>query len=228
MTEPDSSSRHDQLAAQVDAITLQLDAANGAREAALPACRRVIRLAGSSVRAAHRLDGDSASALAAESESALREAQAMLAPFPVVAYAGFLHDAEKEYVEARAVASLVANEPVPGPDDLRVSPAAWMRGLAEAASELRRHLLDRLRAGELGRAEALLMAMDDVYDALVVVDYPDALTSGLRRTLDSLRAVLERSRGDVTTTVLQSGLQRALESRPGFDDPAAGRSADRP
>ena len=88
-----------------------------------------------------------------------------------------------------------------------------MRGLAEAASELRRHLLDRLRDGDLERGEELLGAMDDVYDALVVVDVPDALTGGLRRTLDALRAVLERTRGDVTTTVLQVRLQRALEQR---------------
>ena len=89
-----------------------------------------------------------------------------------------------------------------------------MRGLAEAASELRRHLLDRLRDGEVDQGEALLAAMDEVYDALVTVDYPDALTSGLRRTLDALRAVLERSRGDVTTTVLQTRLQRAIEAIP--------------
>jgi translin len=90
-----------------------------------------------------------------------------------------------------------------------------MRGLAEAASELRRHLLDRLREGDLERGEALLDRMDDVYGALVVVDYPDAVTNGLRRTLDSLRAVLERSRGDVTTTVLQTRLQRAIERSAG-------------
>ena len=88
-----------------------------------------------------------------------------------------------------------------------------MRGLAEAASELRRHLLDRLRDGDLEQGEQLLARMDDVYDALVVVDVPDALTGGLRRTLDALRAVLERTRGDVTTTVLQVRLQRALEAR---------------
>jgi translin len=128
-----------------------------------------------------------------------------------VLHAGFLHDAEKEYVEARCVAALVAGAPMPGPRDLAVSPTAWMRGVAEAASELRRHLLDRLREGDLARGQELLAAMDDVYDALVVVDYPDALTNGLRRTLDALRAVLERSRGDVTTTVLQVRLQRAIE-----------------
>jgi translin len=92
-----------------------------------------------------------------------------------------------------------------------------MRGVAEAASELRRHLLDRLREGNVERGESLLAAMDEVYDALVVVDYPDALTNGLRRTLDALRAVLERSRGDVTTTVLQTRLQRAIE---GLSPPA--------
>jgi translin len=179
-----------------------MDRANAAREAALPACRRVIRAAGSSIRAVHRLDAEAARALADESESQLREAQRRLANFPEVAQAGFLHDAEKEYVEARAAAALVAGATVPGPEELSVGGAAWMRGLAEAASELRRHLLDRLREGNLERSEELLAAMDDVYDSLVVVDYPDALTGGLRRTLDQLRGVLERSRGDVTTAVV--------------------------
>ena len=89
--------------------------------------------------------------------------------------------------------------------------AAWLNGLAEAASELRRHLLDRLREGDLARGEALLAAMDDVYDLLVTIDYPDAVTGGLRRTTDALRAVLERTRGDLTTTLLQSRLQAALD-----------------
>jgi translin len=199
------------LTGTVDAVVERLEAANQAREAALPACRRVIRAAGSSIRAVHRLDAAGAAAIAADAEAALRQAQQVLAPYPAVAHAGFLHDAEKEYVEARAVAALVAGDPVPGPDALGVSPTAWMRGLAEAASELRRHLLDRLREGSTERAESLLAAMDDVYGALIVVDYPDAVTNGLRRTLDALRAVLERSRGDVTTTVLQTRLQQAIE-----------------
>ncbi|HEY8525337.1 MAG TPA: hypothetical protein VIL48_10260 [Acidimicrobiales bacterium] len=199
------------LSETVAAVVGELDALNQAREAALPACRRVIRASGSSIRAVHRLDVSGAAVIAAEAEEALREAQRVLAPYPAVAHAGFLHDAEKEYAEARAVAALVAGDPVPSPGDLGVSPTAWMRGLAEAASELRRHLLDRLREGQLERAESLLAAMDDVYDALVVIDYPDAVTNGLRRTLDSLRAVLERSRGDVTTTVLQTRLQQAIE-----------------
>lgn len=197
----------------VDPIRGSLDAAHAAREQGLPACRRAIRAAGSSIRAVHRLQFERAAELADESEAAIRAAQEVLAPFPQVASAGFLSDAEKEFVEARMVAVLVGGQTIPSPDELAVSPVSWVKGLAEAASELRRHLLDRLRAGELDRGQELLGVMDDVYDALVVIDYPDALTGGLRRTLDALRAVLERTRGDVTTTVLQTRLQRAIESR---------------
>jgi len=206
--------RRESLAGAIAAIDDELAEANRARETALVSCRRVIRAAGSAIRAIHRLDADAAGALADGAETALREAQRMLSPFPAVGHAGFLHDAEKEYTEARAVAALVADGPVPTPSELGVAASAWMRGAAEAASELRRHLLDRLREGDVERGESLLAAMDEVYDALVVVDYPDALTNGLRRTLDALRAVLERSRGDVTTTVLQTRLQRAIEGLP--------------
>lgn len=206
-------SRRDELAALVVPIQDALTAANAAREVALPACRRVIRSSGSSIRAVHRLEPDRAAELADEAEASLREAQAVLVPFPAVKNAGFLHDAEKEYVEARCCAVLIGGGDLPGPSELGVDPTAWMRGLAEAASELRRHLLDRLRDGDLDRGEALLAVMDEVYDALVVIDYPDAITNGLRRTLDAYRAVLERTRSDVTTTVLQTRLQRALESQ---------------
>lgn len=206
-----SPSRHDELLASVDGARAALAEANRAREVGLAACRQVIRASGSSIRMVHRLDVGAAKALADEAEAALREAQTALAPYPMVAYAGFLHDAEKEFVEARLTMVLVEGLPLPGPEALSVHPASWLRGLAEAASELRRHLLDRLRDGELQRGEELLAVMDDVYDVLVTVDFPDAITGGLRRTVDALRAVVERTRGDVTTTVLQTRLREALE-----------------
>ncbi|MGH9230280.1 MAG: haloacid dehalogenase, partial [Acidimicrobiales bacterium] len=144
-------SRRDSLAGAIAAIDDELAEANRARETALVSCRHVIRAAGSSIRAVHRLDADAAGALADGAETALREAQRVLAPFPAVGHAGVLHDAEKEYTEARAVAALVADGPVPTPAELGVPASAWMRGVAEAASELRRHLLDRLREGDVAR-----------------------------------------------------------------------------
>jgi translin len=200
------------MAQQVEEARRRLGAANEAREAGLAACRQVIRAAGSSIRAVHRLDPARAATLAAESEVALRTAQGALEPHPTVAHAGFLHDAEKEYVEAVLTAALVAGDALPGADDLGVGLAAWLCGLCEAASELRRHLLDRLRRDETDTAENLLVAMEDVYEALCSVDLPDAVTGGLRRSADALRAVLERTRSDVTTTMMQLRLRAALAS----------------
>jgi len=175
----------------------------------------VIRASASSIRAVHRSEPERAAALREEARAELAEAVEALAPHPAIYHAGFLHDAAKKYVEACCTAALVDGAPLPSADDLGVEGPAWLNGLAEAASELRRHLLDRLRAGELEAGDSLLAAMDDVYDALVAVDLPDALTGGLRRTVDQLRAVLERTRGDVTTTVLQMRLQSSIERAGG-------------
>ena len=205
--------RREELDALAPSIRANLDAVHAAREAGLAACRRTIRACGSSIRAVHRRDVEQAAALRAEAHEALRQAQTAVLPHPAVAFAGFLHDAEKEYAEAVLCAALVAGSPLAGPHELGIELPAWLNGLAEAASELRRHLLDRLRAGELAVAEDLLSAMEDVYDLMVTIDYPDAVTGGLRRTADSLRAVLERTRSDLTTTILQVRLQTAIERR---------------
>jgi translin len=217
--------RSDELGVLCQQLRAELDAAHEARERGLAACRRTIRACGSAIRAVHRQDAPLAATLTAEAGESLREAQTALERHPRIAHAGFLHGAEKEYAEAVLTAALVAGVPLPGADDAGVGVPAWLCGLAEAASELRRHLLDRIRAGDLERGEQLLGAMEDVYDLLITVDYPDAITGGLRRSTDALRAVLERSRSDVTTTVIQSRLRVALEERwpaPGGDGQSAG------
>jgi len=202
-----------------DEARRQLEASHRARETALASCRETIRSCGLAIRAVHRLQPAESEARVAEADRSLRRAQEALAPYPRLAAAGFLHDAEKELAEARLTAALVAGASLPGPADLNVGLAAWLNGLAEAASELRRHLLDRLRAGETARGEELLRAMEDVYDMLVTIEYPDAITGGLRRATDALRAVVERIRADVTTTVLQAALQQAIERRLGPAEP---------
>jgi len=205
--------RRQELDTLEEAVRAELEASHRAREAALVACRRTIRACGNAIRATHRRETDVAAALGDEAAAALGEAHAALKPYPALAAAGPLHDAEKEYAEARLTAALVDDGVLASHVDLGVSASAWLNGLAEAASELRRHLLDRLRDGDLPRGEALLGVMGDVYDTLITVDFPDAVTGGLRRTTDALRAVLERTRGDLTTTLLQARLQAAIESR---------------
>jgi translin len=210
------------LLALGEAVRAQLEATHRAREEGLAACRRTIRACGRSIRAIHRLEPREYAGLVEEARASLREAQEALHPHPTVSGAGFLNDAEKEYAEARLTSALVERSPLPSAAELAVGVPAWLNGLAEAASELRRHLLDRLRRGELDRAEELLGAMEDAYDMLVTIDYPDAITGGLRRTVDALRAVLERSRGDVTTATLQGRLRQAIDRATGGSAPPGG------
>ena len=205
--------RADELHALAGPLLGRLEAAHAARETALAACRRTIRACGNAIRAVHRGEDEGARTSLVEAAAALREAQGALGAHPELAASGPLSDAEREYAEARLVAAFVADGDLPSAEELGVGVGPWLRGLAEAASELRRYILDRLRAGDDSRAEALLEAMDEVYALLVTVDYPDAVTGGLRRTTDALRAVLERTRGDLTTTVLQRRLQQAIERR---------------
>ena len=179
--------RSTELSAVSVGVRSDLDAANAAREVALAACRRTIRASGSSIRAVHLLRPDEALRLADEAGGSLREAQAALAPFPSLVGSGPLHDAAKEYAEARLTAAMVGDGPLPSPEQLGVPAPAWLNGLAEAASELRRQVLDCLRREELDVAEDLLASMDAVYGLLVTIDYPEALTAGLRRSTDALR-----------------------------------------
>jgi len=217
MTGPDRAA---ELAALAGPVRAQFEASHQAREAGLAACRRTIRGASQLVRAVHRRRPDEVAARMEEVSAAMRDAQTALAPHPDVAFAGFLHDAEKEYSEGMLLAALVDGTPLPDHAALGVRPAAWLRGLAEAASELRRHLLDRLRDDDAAEAERLLRAMEDVYDLLVTVDYPDAITGGLRRTTDALRPVLERTRADLTLTLVQGRIRASIEGMAAQQPPA--------
>lgn len=182
-----------------------------AREITLNASRRAIRACASAIRAVQRREFYPARELIAEAAAFLAEADAVLEGHPDVRYSGSLHDAKKEFAEANLTLAFVSGQALPAPDELRVEIPAYLNGLAEAASELRRQTLDCLRRGDIAEAEGLLGLMDDVYGVLVTVDYPEALTGGLRRATDALRGVLERTRGDVTNALVMARMQAAIE-----------------
>lgn len=198
-----------------EALAAELMATQSARETALAACRRTIRCAGSAIRAVHGADPARWRSLRDEAEQALRQAQAALAPFPTVGYAGFLQDAEKEFAESVLTEALVEDRSLPSWTELSIGIGPWLNGLCEAASELRRQVLDQLRRGNPETGERLLAAMDSVYELLMDIDYPDAITGGLRRNTDALRAVLERTRSDLTTNTLALRVQAALRRADG-------------
>lgn len=187
-------------------------AKNAAREQALTASRAIIRMSANSIRAVHRGEFDKARTMLDEARDVRDAAVRALNGHADIYHAGFLHDAQKEYAEARTTLALLSGDAIPAPEDLGVEYAAYLNGIAEAVGEMRRMVLDRLRAGQYEGCEEILQAMDDIYSVLVTIDYPDAMTGGLRRTTDQTRGILEKTRGDLTMAIVQ---QQALSKLPG-------------
>jgi len=181
----------DNLDSIAEQIRQDFSAKDTAREKALP-----LDQAAESLKSARNLLTEAAQAVAAYSE---------------LSNTGFIRDAQKEFAEGSILLALVTGKQLPDPGELGIEAAAYLNGLGEAVGELRRYLLDGMRQGDLSRSEELLLAMDDIYNVLVTIDFPDAITGGLRRTTDMVRGVLERTRSDLTLVMRQKDLENRLE-----------------
>lgn len=192
-------------------------AKNAARDTAISASRELIRHCSEAIRAIHRREWESAEAKLAVAQQAADDLRVVVEDYPDLAHSGYTTDALKEVVEAFATYAIIRGTALPTPENLNVEGAVYVNGLAEAATELRRFILDILRREDgaspeaSGEAERLLNWMDAIYDELVTFDFPDAITGDLRRRTDVVRGVLERTRGDLTTTLQQQRLQDALK-----------------
>jgi translin len=189
----------------------RFDAKTAARERVLPAARRSIRASANAIRAIHRGEFERALELMGESRGAIQEGMLAVVDHEDVRYAGYLQDAQKEYVEARLTQAIVREEPLPTPQDLQVEDAPYLNGMAEAIGEGRRHVLDLLRGGEVQRGERVLGVLEDLYGVLVTMDYPDAITRNLRRSTDIARSLIEKTRGDLSIAFVQRDLHDALD-----------------
>jgi translin len=197
----------DELATQAeDDLAVQ----NTVRDQVLQQSRGLIRLCSNAIRAGHRSEWDEAESLLAQADAAGREMLAQLEPYPELTYAGYTQDALKELVEARVTLALISNRALPAVKTAGIPLNTYLNGVCEAASELRRRCLDLLRQEDFDEAERLLAAMDAIYEVLMSFSYPDAITRGLRRRVDQLRGVLERTRGDLTNSLQMVRLRNAL------------------
>ena len=214
------------LASFMDDIRAHLDEKHRAREQALALSREVIRLSANAIRNVHRGNFAEAEGLIAKGRANLDQTETHLAAHQDIYHAGFVHDSQKEFAEASCTLALIAGRPLPTPEQVGVMPAAYLNGLGEVIGELRRHLLDRMRAGDIEHCEESLQVMGDIYDAIVTMDYPEAVTAGLRRTADAMRGILERTRGDFTVALVQRKLERRLEEFQGKAAAGAVRPGD--
>jgi translin len=199
------------LEALAENVRLYFSAKDAAREKTLRISREIIRHSANTIRAIHRQETGKAIQLLASAQTLLHELNDdILKKNQDLAYVGFVHDAQKELAEASCTLAIVSGKPLPEPETLEVSYPAYLNGLGEAVGELRRYILDSLRRNDLSRCEELLAIMDDIYSVLITMDFPDAITYGLRRTSDNTRGILERTRGDLTLSLRQQTLEEKL------------------
>jgi len=199
----------DSIAGKIRGDLLAKDAA---REKALPLCREAIRYCSKAIRALHRQEFDNARDMLDSARKLVYDSKNSLSDYQELQHSRYMLDAQREYTEGSITLALITRQKLPDPDELEVDYAAYLNGLGEAAGEVRRYILDSLRKGDHTRIEELLQAMDDIYDVLVTIDFPDAITASLRHTTDMVRAVLERTRSDLTLAIQQKGLENKLES----------------
>jgi translin len=194
-----------------DQIRQKFDIRNAKRDQALAQARQLTRACSLAIRAVHRDDKESMYAQLTEARTLADKLTGELANFPDLYYAGYTQDALKEFVEANVTCALIQNQSLQTPEDLRVEEATYLNGLAEVIGELRRRTLDILRSGYSEEAERLLGYMDEIYSVLVTIDYPDAITNGLRRQTDVARGIIEKTRGDVTFSLRGEYLTQAIQ-----------------
>ncbi len=191
-------------------IRQTFDGRTSARDRALAQARQLTRACSLAIRAVHR---DETPVMQEHLEEARKLAQSLkddLADHPDLFYAGYTQDALKEFVEANVTCALIQNRPLQTPDELGVAGFTYLNGLAEVVGELRRRTLDILRHGYSQEAERLLSIMDEIYSVLVTMDYPDAITNGLRRQTDLARGIIEKTRGDITFSLRGEHLEQAI------------------
>ena len=188
----------------------ELSAKHRAREEGLRISRAVIRFSANAIRAVHRLDFDTARQLLQDAKEQLAETAPILESHPEIYFAGFLSDARKEYSEGNVTLALISGAPLPQPADLGVDVAPYLNGMAESIGELRRFILDQLRRDNPADCEGFLEVMDEIYNLLVTMDFPEGVTAGLRHSTDAMRGVLERTRGDLTMAMQQRRLEARL------------------
>ena len=191
-------------------VRKNFEAKNASRDAALAASRELIRHCALSIRATHRGEYEEAANLLVRTREIAALMRMSVSAYPDLYFTGYVQDGLKEMAEAHIVHALITGEKIPDPDALGVDYAPYLNGLGEAAGELRRYSLDIVRHGNSERCETVLAAMEDIYSLLVTMDFPDALTGGLRRTTDMVRGVLERTRGDLTIAARQEKLEKTL------------------
>jgi translin len=186
------------------------DAKDRAREETIRITREVVRLCSAAIRSVHRGNLEEAEHLMDRALSSLEDIYNILKDHQDIRFAGFVDGALQEYAEARSVYSITTRHEILTPEEIGVDLVNYLAGLGDTTGELRRHILDLIRQGRPQEGEYFLDTMEEIYHLLMLFDYPEAITRGLRRKSDLARSMLERTRGDLTNAIEMAKVDASL------------------
>ncbi|MEZ5334196.1 MAG: haloacid dehalogenase [Methanolobus sp.] len=182
-----------------------------ARESALAISRDVVRNCRTAMYKIHNRNFNAALLSIEKAKEMLDQIDAGLLNHPDIYYSGFLEHAQQEYVECVVIYNILSTNTetkLPDPEELKVSDVAYLNGLGDVSGELRRHILDLIRKDNPDEGETYLQLMEEIYNCLMMFDYPDSMTHGLRRKTDVTRSIIEKTRGDLTNAIRQQKLEK--------------------
>jgi translin len=196
----------------IEHIREELEEKDKAREQGITLSREVVRNCRVAMQHVHKMELERAYSMIQTARENMEKMNLVLKDQPDLYYGGFVEHAQQEFTECSVIYALVSGKGIPQPEELKVEPVAYLNGLGDVGGEIKRHILDLIRNGMLDDGERYLNIMEELYTGLMLFDYPDAMTHGLRAKTDRLRLLLEIARGELTAAVRQQKLEMAMQA----------------
>ena len=196
-----------------NSLIKEFDKLNDIREQSLKLSREIIKVCSKSIRNIHRNNLNDAKQHLDEANKNYQNLRALLENIPELRFAGYVNDSERELVEAFLVFEFENTNSLLKFASMNVSASNYIQGLGDAIGEWRRKVLDNLRKLEIEEGEKYLAIMESSMEIFNELDYPDALTGGLRRYADTARTIIERTRSDITNAIVSESLRKELKDK---------------
>jgi translin len=110
----------------------------------------------------------------------------------------YLYIAEQEFVEAYCLFSIAEDSVIPSMKSLEVSDISYVMGLLDCIGEIKRMIIDKIRAEGTSNVNILFELMDKIYGIIYPLAVYDNLMPGLRKKLDVSRILIENVRAIIT------------------------------
>ena len=193
-------------------LSITFDKLNDIREQSLAISREIVRECSKSIRNIHRNDVSNAKEHIKIAQNKIEKLKNICSEISEISYAGYVLDAEREFVEAVLFYNFDVNGYIEPYKKFNVHPSSYIQGIGDTIGEWRRKALDHLRNLDIKKAETYLEIMEEGIGILNELDYPDALTGGLRRYADNARSIIERTRSDITNAFINEALRKDISN----------------